>query len=123
MHHAHFAHELPKTRGGDRWAYSDEKVKAVLLAAFPRFEEGSAHLPQRLSAQRWMKVIYLYFRQGLRARHVAEEIGSTESAVRTMVRNIKRVHRGQTANHAKPRGRGRDWRRTQNAATPNVPAP
>src|ERR1700720_3564496 len=51
MHHGHFANELPKTRG-DRWAYSDEKVKAVLLAAFPRFEEGSAHLPQRSSAPR-----------------------------------------------------------------------
>src|ERR1700720_1848765 len=58
-----------------------------------------------------------------RARHVAEEIGSTESAVRTMVRNIKRVARGQTANRAKPRGAGRDWRgkaRKQNAASSNA---
>lgn len=84
------------------WMNSDEQVRAFLLRVFPKLAESSR---QRASAGRWLRVIHLYFRGSYNASEVAEEIGISYRAVKSLVRSIRRVSMGLAANGSGPRKR------------------
>lgn len=97
-------HRIMKTAGATRhasrmkrvpvWALDDEKIKGLIQRCFPNFS-------QRERAGRMIRIIYLYYRAGLTAAGVAEEL---KMSVKAVTESLRRINR--TMNRpAKPRGR------------------
>lgn len=80
------------------WAKSDEGLKEVLLSAFPKAETDEK---QAVSAGRWMRVLYLYYRMRFSVDDIAEEMQIPVETVRNITRRAKRVGRGEPANGVK----------------------
>jgi len=78
-----------------RWALDDKKISALLLRSFPKLATDGT---QRAAAGRWAAVIHLYFRIGYTRNQVADEIGSTEEKIKSIIRSIRRVFKGLRAN-------------------------
>lgn len=88
------------------WAFEPE-VFQLIHSVFPGWQTNHG---QAVQAARWVDVVYLHFRQGLSTGAAAEVMDVTEQTVHSIVRNMRRVNRGQTAK-GDERGRGRGWRK------------
>jgi len=86
------------------WALDQERIKAILVAAFPRMETNPV---QRRKAGRWARLIYLYYAVGLTRNKCAGELGISLSAVDSLLIRITRVVRGLSANGRPRRKIGR----------------
>ena len=107
------AHQIKKIRTREReipaWTLNDKEVRKVLLRAFPKLHKTAV---SKVSAGRWMRLIHLYYRVQMPNSQVAKEMGETLSAIKTMLRSIRRVAKGQRSDNKgqrslKPRGRPR----------------
>src|SRR5271157_4589288 len=102
------AHQFVQARSNKRttpdWAMNNTRVREILLRSFPHLKKD---VRQRNAAARWMWVIQLYYRLGYTYVQVAEEIGSSPVKVKNIIRSIKRVARGQSANGSGLLGRKR----------------
>jgi hypothetical protein len=105
-------HRIIKSKGRTRnasriapeWARSDVEVRKVLLRSFPKLETDSK---QRGRAARWASVIHLYFRMQESYLEIAQELEITPTAVKFLIRSIKRVAAGKSANGSGLHGRRR----------------
>ena len=97
-------HRIMKTAGATRhaarmkrvpvWALNDERIKELIKRCFPSSN-------QKKRAGRLVRIIYLYYRVGLTAGTVAEELKMSVRAVEESLRRINKT----IARPAKPRGR------------------
>ncbi len=78
------------------WALDDEKIKELIRRCFPNPN-------QRTKAGRMIRIIYLYYRTGLTAAGVAEELKMSVRAVEESLRRINKT----ISRPARPRGRPR----------------
>ena len=78
-----------------KWVLDDKKIGILLLRSFPKLATNSS---QREAAGRWAAIIHLYFRMGYTRNQVADEIGSTEEKIKSIIRSIRRVFKGLRAN-------------------------
>lgn len=86
-------HRVMKTAGATQhsarmkripvWALDDEKIKQLIQIRFPK---AQTNLKQRKLAARIVRIIYLYYRAGLTASAIAEELKMHVSTVK------KRIH-------------------------------
>jgi hypothetical protein len=76
------------------WVNSDLKIQKLLLRAFPLM---NTNLLQRERAGRWVRIIYLYFRQKWSRGQIAEEMKLSYSTVKGVIRSVKRVAEGKRA--------------------------
>jgi len=107
-------HQILKPRSDDKkgvpeWATNDQKVREIVLRAFPKFAENGR---QRKAAARWIRIIHLYFRMGMTRGQVAEEMGIKPGVVKGIVEGIRQVAAGKQYHRKvdrgiKPRGRPR----------------
>jgi hypothetical protein len=98
-----------------RWVFNDAAIEIVLQRSFPkmRFNEK-----QRDAAARWAMIINLYYRLRYTASQVAEEMGTTECRVQSVVRAIQRAVRNRQAGTNKPRS---TYRRGKNPTSRRKP--
>lgn len=100
-------HQIKKVRQlfGQRdtplWAASDTEVRKVLLRAFPKLNREKN---QRAAAARWSQAITLVYRVGMPYNHAASEMGLKVGTLRSLLRNIRRVARGQRSDTRAPLG-------------------
>ena len=103
-------HQIITLRQSNRedpeWTKSDAEIREVLRRSFPKLDTDAG---QRFRAGRWMRVIQLYYRKHGTEGRIAEEMGISVAAVRSLIRSIKRVTKGVSANGTgalgRPRGR------------------
>ena len=89
-----------RARGGFKraeasWAHDDKAVRALLIKSFPKLETDSR---QRSRAGRWMRVIQLYHRFGHSYGDVAEEMGLTVAAIKTILQRMRHDIKGVPRN-------------------------
>lgn len=95
------------------WALDNEQVKRILLRSFPKLNEKTdAGIRQCVKAARWIRVIQLYFRVGWTEAKVAAEMNLSQQTVHGIIRSIRRVRVGTSADGKRllgstPRGRPR----------------
>ena len=77
------------------WAANDAEVRKILLRSFPKLGSNKT---QRQAAARWNQAIMLVYRVGMPYNHAAAEMGVTVGALRSLLRNIRRVALGLRAN-------------------------
>jgi hypothetical protein len=105
-------HQIVKTAGATLhaermqrvpvWALDQEKVKQILLSAFPKLQTDDL---QRSRAAKWATVINYYYRMGWTQTMIAEEMKLPLSTIKSLIIRIKRVAAGkQTADPKKLRG-------------------
>ena len=82
------------------WIDDTEKIQRFLLRSFPLLKTNSK---QRKQAARWARIIHLYYRRQWSESLIAEELGLTIGAVRSLIRSIRWSAQGQA--HGKPRRR------------------
>lgn len=91
------------------WAMDDKKVQEIILRSFPKL---STDPKQRMQAGRWVRIIYLYFRREFTVGDIAHILGTpnddgskivpmSRSAVKTLIRSIKRAAEGKRCNSGK----------------------
>lgn len=90
-------HQIIKTSGATQrairiakipvWAFDDVKLRELIRMRFPLAESDEK---QKRLAIRTIQIINLYYRVGLTAAAVAEELGMTRSAVIHRIRKIER---------------------------------
>lgn len=100
---------LHRSFGKDRkmipmWTKSDVQIRKLLQMVFPKLAHSAR---QRKSAARWLRIIYLYFRVGWTYRQIADELHVSRIIVRDVLRSIRRVVNGRSANGSGKRGRKR----------------
>jgi hypothetical protein len=98
------SHQVIKTAGATQhasrmarvpvWALDDTKIKELIERCFPSPK-------QKKSALRMIRIIYLYYRVGSTAGHIAEELNMSVRAVEEVIRRINKT----MDRPAKPRGR------------------
>jgi hypothetical protein len=97
-------HRIIKERRGNRpcpdWAVDSNKLRELLLRAFPKLHTNEK---QRSSAGRWARVIQLYYRSQMTHGQICAELGLSLPTVASMVRSIDRAAAGKTADKAKGR--------------------
>ena len=90
-------HQILVRRQHDReipeWAKNDTRIQTILLRSFPKLAEKGSK--DAVRAGRWARVIQLYFRLKRTHGQVAEEMGMSYGAVRSLIRGIKRVSEGK----------------------------
>jgi hypothetical protein len=89
------------------WVMSNQKIREVLLRAFPKL---AINQRQRDRAARWARIIHLYFRLQWTSRQVADELGVTHASVTSITRAAVRVAAGKKTRYNEPystRPRGR----------------
>lgn len=89
----------PRRKNSD-WAKSDTRVQKLLLTVFPKL---NTNLLQRERAGRWLRVIHLYFRQGMSYGEVAAEMELSKERVKGIIRSVFRALRGCAANRSRKR--------------------
>jgi len=84
------------------WTQSTVAVRKVLLLAFPKLKTDPV---QRQRAARWAQMIFLYWGRQLTQGQIGMELGMSQFAVNSEIRNIKRAAAGCSVRSGKPRGR------------------
>jgi DNA-binding NarL/FixJ family response regulator len=74
------------------WAWSDIKIRELLLQSFPKFRTDKR---QAARAGRWARVIQLYFRMGKTHGQIAEEMSIDYNTVKMLIRAIKWSAKGK----------------------------
>lgn len=87
-----------KRTGVPDWVKDDEKVRGILLRAFPKLATDAG---QRIRAGRWARVIDTYYREGVPASAVAADLGISKQSVEQIIRYLNRKPSDR------PRGRPR----------------
>lgn len=99
-------HQIIKSAGATRhaermlrvpsWAMDDNKIRELVKRCFP-------NPAQRDRAARMVRIIYLYYRTGLPATHIAEDLHLSLKAVKHIISRANKT----MVRPAKPRGRPR----------------
>jgi len=101
-------HTVVKPRSYKRevpaWVLKDSEIRKLLLRSFPKLATNER---QRDAAARWALIIHLYHRMKYTASQIAAELGTTTVRVENVLRSIRRVQRGQSANGSGLIGRKR----------------
>jgi len=86
-----------RTRNHDKplWSRNNNLIRELLLRSFPNLKISEK---QRQKAGRWARVIYLYYWLGMPHNQIAEEMSIGYGALTSLLRNIRRVGNGTTAN-------------------------
>lgn len=92
-------------RRSPHWAFEDEKIKKLLLKAFPKLATDADH---RKKAGRWARIIQLYFRTRMSYRETAEEIGESVGVVHNIINRITRVSKNRSTRGGRRKKKVRD---------------
>ena len=118
MNNSNAPHEV-RMRQVPGWATDKTRLEQMLAVVFPKGRQGRGGLDfdmdQYRRAQRWRRVIHLYYVAGYTRRRIAQAEIVSENVIRRLLASISRAARGLSAN-GKPRrktGRPRKARGTQ----------
>ena len=90
------AYQIKKRRGLNTtrtipdWAMNDMKLRELVVSTFPDWQTNGV---QKRRAERWLRVVYFYYRKQEPRRVIAKEMGMTMSALDTLIRDINRKMR------------------------------
>lgn len=86
---------VERSRKTPDWAKSSKKIQDIIETSFPYLEVDMA---QRSRAGLWVRAIQLFFVLGMSLADVATEMDLDEAQTKDILRSIKRVASGRTAN-------------------------
>ena len=106
-------HQIMKVRKKEKlipkWVNDQQKIKEILLKSFPKLSTDSR---QRMRAARWARVIQLYYKMDYTHGQIVDELNDeneeykvTLAQIRSIIRGIKRVATGRSANGTGKLGR------------------
>jgi hypothetical protein len=106
-------HQIMKVRKKEKivpkWINDQVKIRQILLESFPKLATDSV---QRTRAARWARVIQLYYKMDYTDGQIVDELNDenpdstvTLYQIRSIIRSIKRVAIGRSANGTGQRGR------------------
>ncbi|SRR6266436_1289362 len=103
-------HQLMKIRSLEReipeWALNSNKIQEIIERSFPNWRSKKAHM---ISAGRWVRIIYLYYRMQMPLQFVSKEMGMTKNALKMVLKGIRRIVNGRRFDNRaisqRPRGR------------------
>ncbi len=89
-------HGIIKTAGATRhaermkkvpvWALDDEKIRDLVERCFPK-----ARTSQKQQASRMVRVVYMYYRVGMTAQAIADELKTTLKAIKMVLYRLQKV--------------------------------